>query len=116
MTEDEYVLGIFQLQQELARTLVMLEGWKMIASEIMRVAFGDDLADLPLPPIELIELRAVGQLEAKHVAAIRQWWVDVVQRYQNARNAKADREASEVIQAGELVAIGPDGRVRKARR
>lgn len=66
---DEQLRHVFLALVERMRTLekpLRLEaerdGWKEIATTLLKVAFGDD-ANYPVPPIELLELAHFGEID-----------------------------------------------------
>lgn len=112
---------------EWARLVAERDGWKSIATKLLHVAFGDDFTDFDIPPLELVELRAVGDLPGKAVPQLAQFWRKLVDahvtkqraRVEAARSAAKRRGrngvvisilAAEAIPAGSGVCIGDDGR------
>jgi hypothetical protein len=103
------------------------DGWKQIAHTLLRAAFGEDVAEYSIPPLELLALvdvkfdalrnpQSVGEVR-KLVPALAQWWANltmqdserrakrehwrlkqaVVAASQMLRNAERQRARSEVI-------------------
>lgn len=84
------------------------DGWKHIATRLLKAAFGDDIADNPIPPIELadsVRRRADGEIEpGGPVALIAQWWANLT--FQNSER-RAKREhwqlKSAIVGASQLL-------------
>jgi hypothetical protein len=58
------------------------DGWKEIAYELLRVAFGEDAAALTVPPLELLEHKAY---EKPVTAKLHTWWTDLIDAAIRAR-------------------------------
>jgi hypothetical protein len=96
-------------------------GWREIAKAMLEVATDGDMSATEIPPLELLELHAIGQLEAKFKPAIAQFWADVTREHEQRRKRTLDRaniavtgvEAGTALRAGELLKIGADGIARR---
>ncbi len=85
-----------QVRPAVARLEQERDGWRAIATELLRVAIGKDWdgADgtgaRELPPLEIIEVRDRGGFPAQFVAALEQFWADVTRKHE-ARRARHTR-------------------------
>lgn len=111
------------------------DGWKEIATTLLKVAIGEDAATYEIPPIELLALvdiktdaarnpHAVGEVR-KLVPALNQWWADLTFKDSERRSKKEHWQlksavvgASQMLRNaekrhGETLQGGPVGRVRE---
>lgn len=62
------------------------DGWRKIADSLLRVAFGENTDFGEIPPVELLELRSLGQRDMKYVAALEQFWRDLTRKHAELRD------------------------------
>lgn len=80
------------------------DGWKQIATTLLKAAFGSDAEDYRVPPVELLQSvrrNARGEIEqGPPVAAIAQWWANLTMQ-DSQRRAKREhwREREEIVEA-----------------
>lgn len=103
LLKDEHDALVATVTSQVRRMGAERDGWKAIAVELLTIAFGEDnaLGDGATPPLEIIELRAIGKLPTQMKPALEQFWHDLTRRHAVARE-EAQRRIDERIDADSL--------------
>lgn len=91
LLKDEHDALVDNVTSQVRRMGAERDGWKAIAVELLTIAFGDNnaLGDGATPPLEIIELRAIGKLPAQMKPALEQFWRDLTAKHAQTRAAKS---------------------------
>lgn len=77
------------------------DGWKQIAMELLRTAWGDDVGEFDLPPIELLQ----GERPRPR---LEQFWRDLTMRHQGIRDGRQTESAKIMLKLTRRVAEAGD--------